>query len=88
MPTTFASLGLNHLSEDDKWNLVRDLGDELEASRGIPGGFATLEEFHAELDRRIAEDDANPEDAIPWEVVDADATRRLKARRGEASCGP
>ncbi len=31
-----------------------------------------------ELDRRIAEDDADPDGGIPWEVVQA----RLKAKHG------
>jgi putative addiction module component (TIGR02574 family) len=33
-------------------------------------------EFEAELDRRIAEDDAHPELGIPWEEIDAAATAR------------
>jgi len=33
-------------------------------------------EFHAELSRRIAADEANPERGIPWEVVEAESESR------------
>jgi putative addiction module component (TIGR02574 family) len=33
-------------------------------------------EYFAELDRRIADDDANPERAIPWELVEAESAAR------------
>ncbi|GEM_PF-3008204 len=84
MATTFASLGLDHLSEDDKWELVRELSDELEESRGIPGGFATREELHAELRRRAAADDANPEAARDFHEIydevmaELDASEKVK----------
>jgi putative addiction module component (TIGR02574 family) len=84
MATTFASLGLDHLSEDDKWELVRDLNDELEETGVIPGGFATKDELHAELLRRAAADDADPEAARDFNTVydeimaELDASEKVK----------
>jgi hypothetical protein len=43
------------------------------------------EELKAELDRRLAEDDAAPADGVPWEEVLAEAEARLKDR---ATCNP
>jgi putative addiction module component (TIGR02574 family) len=40
--------------------------------------FELDDELRAELDRRIDEDDENPEDLIPWEVVKAEALARGK----------
>ena len=38
--------------------------------------FELTDELRAELDRRIAEHDADPDSAIPWEVV----RERLRTR--------
>ena len=76
MATTFASLGLGDLPLEEKRIIADALMQEVDAEC-IPGGYATLEEFHAELDRRMDEDDANPDDAIPWEVVYGETTKRL-----------
>jgi putative addiction module component (TIGR02574 family) len=36
----------------------------------------------AELEKRIEEDDANPDDVTPWEQVKASTLARLKVTRG------
>lgn len=77
MATTFASLGLDHLSDDEKWQVFRDLEDELEALSAIPGGFATRAELHADLRRRAAEDDANPGQARDFFEVHNEIMREL-----------
>jgi putative addiction module component (TIGR02574 family) len=38
------------------------------------------EEQKAELDRRLDEDDAAPDDAVPWEEVKAQALARIRKR--------
>jgi putative addiction module component (TIGR02574 family) len=74
MATTFASLGLDHLSEDDKWLLVLDLSDELEAGRKV---WATMTEAQRdEIRRRVREADANPDAGIPLETVEAELAQR------------
>jgi putative addiction module component (TIGR02574 family) len=44
---------------NELWDRLVDQGHELELS----------EEMKAELDRRLAEDDAEPDDVVPWAEV-------------------
>ena len=54
------------------------LAAELQNRLGDPRREPELsEEFKRELDRRIAELDANPESAIPWEIVEAEINERF-----------
>ena len=43
-----------------------------------PGRPLLTEAQRRELERRIADDDANPDDVVPWEQVKAQAISRLK----------
>ena len=45
------------------------------------------EEQEAELDRRLDEDDAAPDDVVPWEEVKAQALARIRDR-GASSARP
>lgn len=76
MATTFASLGLGKLPLEEKRMVAIHLLHEVHVLETF-GRFETREEMFAELDRRIAEDDANPDDAIPWEEVYAETKQRL-----------
>ncbi|MEX2215965.1 MAG: addiction module protein [Phycisphaeraceae bacterium] len=67
-------------------NTARELnpGDRIELMRLLLADLAReqaselTDEQKAELDRRIADDDAHPDDAIPWEQVEAEARARLR----------
>jgi putative addiction module component (TIGR02574 family) len=48
--------------------LLADLGEATDLT----------EELKAELDRRLAEDDAAPDDVVPWEEVKAQALARAR----------
>ena len=74
MPVTIESLGIDKLSRDERITLVQDIWDSIAAER--PPQIS--EARRRELERRAAEDDANPDDVIPWEVVKADALARLR----------
>jgi putative addiction module component (TIGR02574 family) len=50
------------------WDRVADQGHEPELT----------DELKAELDRRLAAHRANPQAAIPWERVEAEALARLR----------
>ena len=69
------------LSEVDSWpiedriQLVQEVWDRL-ADQGQEPGLS--EEDKAELDRRLAEDDAAPDDVVPWEEVKAQALARIQ----------
>jgi putative addiction module component (TIGR02574 family) len=70
MPVTMASLGLDKLTRDERLALVQELWDSIAAERG-PSLLTDAQ--RDELRRRVAEDDANPDDVIPWEQVKAEA---------------
>ena len=75
MTPTLESLGLDRLSRSDRVAIANALLDSV-ATDFVP---STLSEAQLrELDRRIAEDDANPDDVIPWEEVKAQARARRR----------
>ena len=43
-----------------------------------PAGMPLTDAQRAELDRRLAEHEANPDDVVSWEEVKASITERLK----------
>ena len=74
MNVSVKSLGIDKLPVEEKVALIGEIWD------GISADAATLplsEEFKMELDRRITDADANPDESIPWEEVRASAEARL-----------
>ncbi|MFO0811438.1 MAG: addiction module protein [Gemmataceae bacterium] len=72
MPT-LESLGIDRLTVDEKLALVHDLWDQIAtelAQRPLSDAMKQ------EIDRRLANHAANPEAAIPWEQVEAEALAR------------
>jgi putative addiction module component (TIGR02574 family) len=69
------------LMETDSWpvedriRLVQEVWDRL-----VEQGYEPelTDELRADLDRRLAAHHANPEAAIPWEQVEAEALARLR----------
>jgi len=74
MPATIKSLGIDRLPREDRLALVQEIWDSIAAERQP----LLTEAQRQELERRIAEDDAAPEDVIPWEQVKAETLARLK----------
>jgi putative addiction module component (TIGR02574 family) len=73
-----ATLALvNQLGVDDRIRLVQDVWDGL-VDVGVP--FELTEEQKRELDRRIAEHEADPDSAIPWEAVQDEIATRLRSK--------
>ena len=67
------SLGIDRMSPDDQIRLVGEICDLLDAEA------ASLTDAQTDsLDRRIARLDADPTSAIAWEVVEAEALKRLR----------
>ena len=55
--------------------MVEELWDSIAAdSSAVP----LTEAQRTELDRRIAEHEANPDDVVPWEEIKTSITERLK----------
>ena len=71
--STISVADLLHLSVAERIQLVEDLWDSI-ATR--PEALELTEAQRLEIDRRLAEHDANPTSAIPWEDVRA----RLRQR--------
>jgi putative addiction module component (TIGR02574 family) len=75
MATTFASLGLDRLSTDEKLEVVGQLWDDLVAS--LPPGGLLTDAQRDELRRLVADAAANPHDWVSWEDALANTLRRL-----------
>jgi len=63
------------LSFDDRVALVQTIWQEIASAKA--NGALTEAQRH-ELDRRIADDDANPDDVVAWEVIKAEAQARSR----------
>ncbi|HSI36024.1 MAG: addiction module protein [Phycisphaerae bacterium] len=66
---------VDSLSKEDQLRLIETVAGRLAASGG---GLELSDEAKAEIDRRLAEHEANPDAAIPWEVVEAESLARLR----------
>ncbi len=73
MSATIKSLGIDQLPRNERLALVQELWDTIAAEPAPP--FIS-ESQRQELERRVAEDDANPDDVVPWEKVKAETLAR------------
>ena len=62
------------LSVKERLRIIEAIWDSIAAEPGQP---ELTEAQRAELERRWADDEANPDDVIPWETVLAEARARL-----------
>lgn len=75
MSASLKSLGIDRLSVEERLALVEELWDSIaEDGAAIP----LTDAQRAELDRRLAEHEAHPDDVVSWEDVKASITARLK----------
>jgi len=75
MTVSLKSLGIDRLSVQERMALVEELWDSIAESTGE---LPLTEAQQAELDRRLTEHKARPEDVVPWEEVRASVEARLK----------
>lgn len=75
MSVSLRSLGIDRLSVEERLTLVEDLWDSI---AGESAATSPTDAQRAELDRRLADHEANPNDVIAWEDVKASITTRLK----------
>ena len=73
MPVTLESLGIDRLPVAERIVLVQQIWDSIAAD---PDQVPLTQPQRAELERRIDDDDADPDDTIPWEQVKAEALAR------------
>lgn len=76
MTAKFRSLGLDQLGLEDRLALVDELWNSIAADTPASTHLPIFEAQRLELHRRAHDDDANPDDVVPWEQVKADALAR------------
>ena len=75
MSVSIKSLGIDRLGVQERLDLVEEIWDSIAAdSRDVPLTSAQ----RTELDRRIEDCDATPDEVVPWADVKANAVERLK----------
>ena len=74
MGALLKSLGIDRLSVEERLALVEDLWDSIAEESAAT---SLTEAQRTELDRRLAEYAANPNDVIPWDDIKASITARL-----------
>lgn len=67
------ALGIDSMSVEDRIALVKDIWDSVAIEAGLLPPSAAEK---AELDRRLAEDDATPDDTVAWETIKTEAQAR------------
>lgn len=67
MAPTIQALGIDQLSRDERIELVQEIWDSI-ASEYSTASLLSEPQL-AELRKRVADDDAHPDDAVPWEQV-------------------
>ena len=83
MPSTIKELGIDRFSVENRLALVQEIWDSIAAD---VAQAPLTEAQQREVDRRLAAHRANPEAAVPWEQVEAEALARL--RRGPPRLNP
>ena len=74
MNVSIKSLGIDRLPLEEKLALVEEVWDSIAAdSAAVP----LTESQCIELQKRIEEDDAHPDDIVPWDQVKASSLARL-----------
>ncbi len=71
MRVSLKSLGIERLSIAERLLLVEELWDSIAADTPL------TDAQRAELDRRLADHEANPDDVVSWEEVHSSITARL-----------
>ena len=75
MTASVKSLGIDRLPIDEQLTLVEEIWDSIAADTGA---VPLTDAQRIELEKRIAEDDARPDDVTPWEQVKASTLARFK----------
>ena len=75
MPVTLEALGIDQMSIDERLALVQAIWDSIATAPERP---PLSDAIRAELDRRLADHLANPDDVVPWDEAKAAALARMK----------
>ena len=73
-----------HLTVHERVRLIGDIWDSIaEEAESDPGILPLSAAQRAELDRRLAEHERDPESAVPWDEALDGIQQRLRDARGE-----
>lgn len=75
MSVSIKSLGIDRLGVDERLDLVEQIWDSIAADNAAP---PLTDPQRAELDRRIADHERDPDDVVSWENVKTSVSERLK----------
>ena len=75
MAPTLESLGIDRMSVEDRIALSQAIWDSLATE---PRQVLLTEVQRLELERRLADHAANPNDVVPWEQVKTEALTRFR----------
>jgi len=75
MAPTLQALGIDRMSVEDRIALATAIWESIAAEPHRP---LLTEAQRLELDRRLADHAANPDDVVPWEKVKAEALARFE----------
>jgi putative addiction module component (TIGR02574 family) len=75
MSPTLEELGIDQMPIEERIALVQEILDTVIAERK---SGPLSEAKKDELRRRLADDEANPDDVIPWEQIKAEALARYQ----------
>ena len=73
MGVSVKTLGIDRLNVDERLALVEEIWATICADAKT---FPLTDAQRAELDRRVADDDAFPDDVVPWDEVKASVRSR------------
>ena len=74
MVVSVKTLGIDRLDVDERLALVEEIWATICADAKA---FPLTDAQRAELDRRVTDDDAFPDDVVPWDEVKASVRSRL-----------
>jgi len=74
MGVSVKTLGIDRLNVDERLALVEEIWATICIDAKV---FPLTDAQRAELDRRVADDDAFPDDVVPWDEVKASVRSRL-----------
>ncbi len=72
MNASLKALGIERLSVEERISLVEEIWDSVAEATPL------TDAQRLELDRRLQDHGTKPDDVVPWEVVKASITARLK----------
>jgi putative addiction module component (TIGR02574 family) len=75
MSPRLQALGIDRMSVEERIILVQEIWDSISSEPHAP---LLTDAQRQELERRLTDHEANPEDVVPWEQVKAEALARFQ----------